>query len=174
MLMAIVALALQAAAPPAAQQGCTAPQARQFDFSVGRWDVFPTGKTTLVAHSLIEKLYGGCAIGENWIPLKGSAGGSLSNFDEHDARWHQTWVDSNGSRVEFDGGLTGGKMVLLGYWRGLNGPGQDALVRMSYTRNADGSVRQLGEQSLDHGLSWAPSFDFTYKPITRRSETVDK
>jgi hypothetical protein len=43
----------------------------------------------------------------------------------------------------------------------------EPLVRMSYSRNADGSVRQLGEQSTDDGKSWTPSFDFTYRPSTK-------
>lgn len=55
-------------------------------------------------------------------------------------------------------------MVLVGNWKGVNGPGKDAIIRMSYSKNADGSVRQLGEQSTDHGLSWQPNFDFTYRP----------
>jgi hypothetical protein len=98
------------------------------------------------------------------MPLKGTGGGSLNMFDPGDKRWHQTWHDSSNARVEFDGGLVDGKMVLQGFWKGVNGPGQDALVRMTYSRNADGSVRQLGEASTDHGLTWSTTFDFTYKP----------
>ena len=57
--------------PPA---GCTSPQARQFDFWVGKWDVYPKSNPDhKVAESLIENLYNGCAIRENWMPLKGSA-----------------------------------------------------------------------------------------------------
>jgi hypothetical protein len=40
---------------------------------------------------------------------------------------------------------------------------QDAIIRMTYSRNADGSVRQLGEQSTDFGATWSPNFDFTYR-----------
>lgn len=147
-------------APPA----CAAPEHRQFDFWVGEWRVTPTGKTNVVANSRIEKLYGGCAIRENWMPLKGSGGGSLNNYVVADKRWHQTWIDSSNSRVEFAGGLVEGEMILTGYWKGVNGPGQDALIRMTYSRNPDGTVRQHGEQSLDHGLTWSTNFDFTYHP----------
>ena len=168
----LFALAVLAAAPAPAQTippaspppACAGSEHRQFDFWVGSWDVYPTGKPRLVADSLIEKLYGGCAIRENWMPLQGTPGGSLNNFVAADKRWHQTWVDSSNARVEFAGGLVDGKMVLLGYWEGVNGPGQDALIRMTYSRAADGSVRQFGEQSTDHGLSWSTAFDFTYKP----------
>lgn len=153
--------AAPAAPPPPA---CTAPEHRQFDFWAGYWDVYPTGQTTLVAHSLIEKLYAGCAIRENWMPLKGTGGGSLNNYVTEDKRWHQTWVDSSNARVEFAGGLVAGKMVLVGDWKGVLGPGQDAVTRMTYSKGADGSVRQFGETSVDFGTTWQPSFDFTYKP----------
>lgn len=151
--------------PPPPLPACTGPEHRQFDFWVGEWSVTPTGKTNVVASSLIEKLYGGCAIRENWMPLKGSAGGSLNNF--YDGRWRQTWVDASNSRVDFAGGLVDGKMVLTGNWRGVLGPGKDALIRMTYSKNADGSVRQHGEQSTDEGKTWSTNFDFTYHPKSK-------
>ena len=43
------------------------------------------------------------------------------------------------------------------------GPGGDGLIRMTYSQNDDGSVRQHGEASFDHGLTWVDSFDFTYR-----------
>lgn len=165
MLLATLAATLAqtlSAAPPPAPPACTAIEHRQLDFWVGDWSVTPTGKTKAVASSRIEKLYGGCAIRENWMPISGSEGGSLSSF--YDGRWRQTWVDAAGSRVDFTGGLVDGKMVMTGYWQGVLGPGKHALIRMTYSRNADGSVRQHGEQSTDEGLSWSTNFDFTYHP----------
>lgn len=135
-----------------------------FDFWVGEWDVYPSGKNTLVAHSRIEKLYGGCAIRENWMPLKGTGGGSLSNLDPATGRWHQEWIGSAPGRVEFDGGPVGDRMVLTGFWRGSGPKGEDGLTRMTYSKAADGSVRQLGEFSRDQGLSWLTTFDFIYRP----------
>ena len=145
------------------QPACAAPEHRQFDFWVGSWDVYPTGKDKLVAHSLVEKIYAGCTIRENWMPLSKSDGGSLNMYDPADKRWHQTWQDSQNGRVTFDGAFLGGKLVLIGDWKGVNGPGKDAIIRMTYSRNPDGSVRQFGEQSEDFGASWSPSFDFTYR-----------
>ena len=149
----------QQASPPRA---CTRPEHRQFDFWVGYWDVYVTGKPEKkVANSLIERLYDGCTIRENWRSAS-STGGSLNMYDPADKRWHQTWHDSSNSRAEFDGGLVDGKMVLTGYWRGVLGPG-DALMRIEYIPNVDGSVLQKGDQSADHGLTWKPNFDFTYR-----------
>jgi hypothetical protein len=34
---------------------------------------------------------------------------------------------------------------------------------MTYSKNTDGSVRQLGEQSVDEGKNGKRSFDFTYR-----------
>lgn len=151
-------------APAPSPPACATPEYRQFDFWVGRWDVYPTGADKLVAHSLIERLYGGCAIRENWMPLTGGGGGSLSNYVASEKGWRQTWLDSSGARVEFTGGLVGEAMVITGSWPGAVTPGQDALVRMTYTRGPDGSVRQFGEASTDGGKTWATNFDFTYRP----------
>ena len=147
-------------APPAA---CTAPEYRQFDFWVGEWDVYPSGKDKLVSRSRIEKLYAGCTIRENWMPLSGNNGGSLNMYDPVEKRWHQLWQDSQNSRVQFDGGLVGKEMVLTGFWAGVNGPGQDGVIRMVYTPNPDGSVRQHGSISTDQGMTWSDAFDFTYR-----------
>lgn len=146
-----------AAAPtPSAAPACTSPEHRQFDFWVGRWDVYgPKGK--LQAHSLIEKLYDGCGIRENWMPLGGSGGGSLNIYLPAEKHWEQFWIDSAGSRAIFDGGWNGTAMVIQGKWGG-------PLVRITYTPNADHSVRQFGEQSTDEGKTWVTSFDLTYRP----------
>jgi hypothetical protein len=158
--------------PPAVLPArCTAPEYRQFDFWIGEWRVFKTAKPDeSVGSSLIESVYNGCGIRENWQPFSMMTGGSLNIYDQRDGRWHQTWIDSSGARVEFTGGLADGKMVLTGEWRNYAGPGKDALVRMTYSRLASGAVRQLVEVSGDAGKSWKPSFDFTYQPeFTYRS-----
>ncbi len=157
MLLSLIALAAaQAAAPPPAPPACSEPEYHQLDFWVGRWDVYPTGADKLVAHSLIEKVYG-CAVRENWMPLSNQPGGSLSVYVPGEKHWEQFWIDSSGIRAFFTGGWNGNAMVISGKWGG-------PLVRMSYSKNADGSVRQWGDQSTDEGKTWKPNFDFTYRP----------
>ncbi|RYD63493.1 MAG: hypothetical protein EOP58_11305 [Sphingomonadales bacterium] len=161
-LIAAASLAAQtASAPTPATAPCASANHRAFDFWIGKWDVTPFAGGPLVAHSRIEGLYDGCAIRENWMPLKGSGGGSLSNYDAEG--WHQTWVDSSGARVLFEGGYQGEAMVLTGHWRGIAN-GKDGLVRMTYTRQPGGAVRQKGDVSADNGQTWTPSFDFLYSP----------
>ena len=153
MIAAAAAFALAQAAPVASP--CDAPEYHQFDFWAGRWDVYnPKGQ--MVAHSLIERVYG-CGIRENWMPIGKPGGGSLSIYVADEKKWEQFWIDSSGTRAFFTGGWNGSAMVITGKWGG-------PLVRMTYSKNADGSVRQFGEQSTDKGRTWTSSFDFTYRP----------
>ena len=182
----LILLASAAAAGPAAAQtstsstpapapqgppppACNSPEHRQFDFWVGRWDVYRTGTDTLVAHSLIESLYGGCAIRENWMPLRGSGGGSLNSWLPRQGVWRQAWVDSANSWAIFEGGIEDGAMVISGVWPGAAGPGSEPLVRIRYSREDGGAVRQAGQISTDGGQTWAPSFDLTYRPSAART-----
>jgi hypothetical protein len=148
------------AAPP--PSGCTSPESRQFDFWVGHWDVFrKAAPTQLVAHSLIEKLYAGCAIRENWMPLSGGDGGSLSAYVPEKKMWRQFWLDTSGAAVDFFGGWNGKSMVITGVWPQPGKPRQQ--TRMTYTKLADGSVEQAGVTSDDNGKSWQPGFDLIYR-----------
>lgn len=174
-MRAILPLLLLFSAPTAAQMSppvppanlpanCTAPEHRQFDFWIGEWRVFRTAKPDeSVGKSTIESVYNGCGIRENWRPYSLNTGGSLNSYDRATRTWRQAWIDSSGSRVDFEGGLVDGTMVLSGLWRGFGGPGKDATVRMTYLRLEGGAVRQLGEVSRDGGQTWTPSFDFTYR-----------
>ncbi len=148
-----------------APQGCSSPESRQFDFWVGRWNVYPSAHPDQqVAISLIENLYSGCAIRENWMPLKGGGGGSLNSYVPGEAKWKQTWIDDSGSRADFIGGWNGAAMVLEGEWPQPEHPHQR--TRMTYTPHPDGSVEQAGESSDDGGKTWTASFDFIYRRAT--------
>ena len=160
-------LAGEEASEPAVQArptSCDGAGFAQFDFWAGEWDVYPTGGDKQVAESHIERLHAGCAIRETWMPFKGQGGSSLSSYDGATGKWHQTWIGSSPGRVEFEGGSDmPDTMVLTGWWPNAGGPGKDGWIRMTYSANADSSVRQLGEASFDDGKSWQPSFDFTYR-----------
>lgn len=147
-----------APAPPA---GCTSAESRQFDFWVGHWSVSrknpPQRK---VATSLIEKLYSGCAIRENWMPLHGDDGGSFNSYLPDKHGWQQLWVDSAGSWANFTGGWDGHAMVLEGVWPQPGHPQQR--TRMSFRPLPDGTVEQSGVTSDDDGKTWQPGFDLIY------------
>lgn len=159
-LAPLPALAQTAAPKPPA---CSAAEHHQFDFWIGRWDAVETADGKPGGRSLIEALYGGCALRENWTQA-GYSGGSLNTYDRTTKQWRQTWTDSNGTWREYVGGLVDGRMVLVSVHPAVADPAKTVHDRMIFTKNADGTVRQLGEQSADGGGTWKVTFDYTYRP----------
>ena len=144
-------------APPA----CVAPEYRQFDFWVGEWDVqTPDGK--LAGTNRIERILGGCVLQESWKGARGMTGHSFNTYDPGDRMWHQTWVDDRGTLLLLAGEFRDGAMVLNGA-TAARGTSKAALHRITWTPNADGTVRQLWESSEDGGKSWAVAFDGSYR-----------
>jgi hypothetical protein len=133
----------------------------QFDFWIGKWDVTNTGDHKPAGSSLIESLYGGCTLRENWRET-GFNGGSLNTYNVADKHWHQTWTDSSGTWREFVGGLEHGKMVLIWRHASVKFDGKAVQERIIFSRNPDGSVRQYSDQSLD-GANWILRYDYTYR-----------
>jgi hypothetical protein len=137
--------------PRTAQQDA----ARQFDFWLGEWEVFlPNGRKA--GDSRIESIAAGCALLENWSGNGGFSGKSLNTYDRTDQRWHQSWVDSSGSRLDLAGTFADKRMVLSS--TGKTGPVQ----RIAWSVDDDGSVRQLWESSSDEGKTWTVQFDGRY------------
>lgn len=169
-LAALPAFASEPAAPSTQPKPpCHHADYRALDFWVGEWDVFRRDTGEMVARSSIVALHDGCVIREQWMPVVGAGGSSLSHYDRHSRQWHQLWLDSSGGRVNFSGGPVGDAMVITGWWPDVNGPGQDALIRMTYSRGANGSVMQRGEASIDQGRTWELNFLFEYRPHVQGS-----
>jgi tetratricopeptide (TPR) repeat protein len=135
------------------------PEFRQFDFWIGEWDVKnPQGVT--VGSSSVQLILGRCIIFENWSGGGGNNGKSFNIYDVNDIKWHQSWVDDKGTFTHYIGGIVNGDMVVTGDGAIVNG--KKTLLRMTYTRLANGDVRQHGENSADDGKTWTTSYDFTY------------
>jgi len=158
---ALVASAESARAQAPARRACEAAEHRQFDFWVGRWDVYgPKGKKA--GENRIEVIAEGCALLEQWTGSGGFSGKSLNIYDAGDRRWHQTWVDSGGTLLVLAGGLAERSMVMSGATPSPTDPTRTVQQRITWTPNADGSVRQLWESSADGGKSWTVVFDGRY------------
>ena len=152
------AIALAAACPPVAAGPCDAPAHRAFDFWIGEWEVrTPDGK--LAGVNRIGREYGGCVLHERYDTGRGYSGESLNMYDPARKVWHQTWVDTSGTLLLLDGGLRAGSMVLEGQTVGSDG--QVTRHRITWTPNANGSVRQHWE-STDNKGQWITAFDGTY------------
>ena len=155
-------LVLCALVPPAnAQQTapCSDPAYRQFDFWVGKWEVFrPDGK--VAGTNRIEKEYGGCVLHERYATPGRYTGESLNSYDPARKMWHQTWVDNSGMLLLLEGQFNGKSMVLEG--KTLDQMAKETKHRITWTPHADGSVRQLWE-STDAKGAWTVAFDGLYK-----------
>ena len=135
------------------------PEARQFDFWLGDWDVTnPAGK--LAGTNKIESIAAGAGLLENWTGAGGYTGRSLNAWNAARKQWQQYWVGSDGGVLELVGGIVEGRMVLSAE-REVRG--QRRLERITWTPNADGTVRQLWEQSTDGGKTWTTGFDGLYR-----------
>src|SRR5215510_2846210 len=125
---------------------CGAPENRQFDFWIGDWQVHkPDG--SFAGINRISNEYGGCVIHERYATGKGYSGESLNAYDATRKVWHQTWVDDSGLLLTLEGSWNGKSMVLEG-----------GKQRITWTPNADGSVRQLWEAADEKG-AWSVVFD---------------
>lgn len=145
---ASVLLASSGHAAPAPSP-CSSPEHRQFDFWIGEWRVSkPDGSFAGTNRITLE--YGKCVIHERYVTGKGYSGESLNAYDAVRKVWHQTWVDTDGLLLTLEGRWDGKNMVLEG-----------AKQRITWTPNADGSVRQLWE-SVDARGAWTVVFDGRY------------
>ena len=160
---ALLSLSLTAfAVAQTAPQPALPPESRQFDFWVGDWDVTtPEGKPA--GTNKIEQVSGGAALLENWQgdPAAGGGNGkSLNTYNRGKKQWQQFWVGSGGGVLELAGGIVDASMVLKGEHEVR---GQHLLERITWTPRADGSVRQLWDQSTDGGKTWQVVFDGMYR-----------
>lgn len=139
-------------------------RSHDFDFWIGEWDVYAGDQ--LAGTNSIRPLMDGCVLQEQWKGAKGSEGTSFNFYDPQRKAWRQVWVWRQGSTLELEGKLDGRAMVLSGSSKQANGA--DVLNRITWTPNADGSVRQHWQTSGDGGVTWADSFDGRY---VRRANT---
>ena len=150
------------AQPPAPKPPPPPPVNHDFDFWLGDWNVAtPDGKPA--GTSRIESIAGGYGLLENWTGDPAAGGGdgkSLNCYNAARQQWQQFWVGSGGGVLELAGGPADGSMVLSGSHLVR---GQALTERITWTPHADGSVRQLWEQSRDGGKTWRSIFDGLYR-----------
>ena len=157
----IVILLMVTGATAFAQQPCSAePHSHDFDFWIGEWDVYQTGTQTLVGHSVVQSISGGCAILENWTATQGNTGKSINYYNPLTSKWEQDWIGSGG-----------------GPQRYLNGEYKDNVMHFTYESMANGkkvtgnfkfynmgkdTVRQYQDVNNDDGKTVTVSYDLTY------------
>jgi hypothetical protein len=130
---------------------CTAPEGRQFDFWLGRWNDEFIGQGP--ATSEITRDDEGCNIYEHFM-AGGGHGRSVSFYVPDTGKWYQTYVDDSGGRLLLGGALVSEGMVLVT-------EGTTTFSRITWSK-IGARVRQLGEETVDGGATWTTTFDGTY------------
>ncbi len=112
---ALMALALLSLPLLAIAQPCAEPESAQFDFWVGRWEVYAQGK--LAGHNTISRIHGGCTLLEEYSAA-GSAyeGRSFNYYDPTDEQWQQAKKDTIGGLLKEDFRTLPGKMPMTADW----------------------------------------------------------
>lgn len=141
---------------------CNQPQADEFDFWVGQWNLeWGDGKT---GTNVIEKTLAGCVIMEKFdgatsIPLRGM---SLSSYNSDLGKWQQTWVDNQGGYLDFVGEYEDSRMVLK---RDTMIEGKPVKQRMIWYDIEDDSLNWNWERSMDGGETWEVLWEIRYRRI---------
>jgi hypothetical protein len=141
---------------------CETPQHRAFDYWVGEWTVHDTAGTQ-IAESSIRRVAEGCAISEEWRPIGGPQGVSISWYNPADQQWHQQWVGGGGWIAWFDGNPEDGNMTLTTKPNPANPGG--GITRMVYSQPRTDVVLQSLYVSQDGGKTWQPNFKGEYRKM---------
>ncbi|MEO8413741.1 MAG: tetratricopeptide repeat protein [Ginsengibacter sp.] len=137
------------------------PHAREFDFWIGEWDVYPTGSSQLVGSSSIQMGSGGCFLLENWTAIGFPNTGKSMNFvDPATDKWKQVWVGSEGTITEYINGVY--KDSVMEFESTQKSPQGMAKIRFRFFNQGTGKVRQFQESTTDDGKTWIVAYDLTY------------
>jgi hypothetical protein len=144
---------------------CSAPEASQFDFWTGDWNL--TWSDTLHGTNHVEKIFGTCATQENFTdPNTNFHGKSWSVYNTNYKMWQQTWVDDQGGYIALTGGMTGDSMVLATAEKTvpqkISASGK-IISRMVYYNIAKNSFDWNWEASTDSGKSWKINWHIHYE-----------
>ncbi len=132
----------------------------QFDFWLGSWDC--TWGEDGKGSNRVERILDGKVIQENFdggasMDLQGI---SHSVWDPERQLWCQTWVDNNGSYLDFTGGFVDGQMVLS---RDAIVRGEACKQRMVWYDITEDGFDWNWERSDDGGKTWKVNWQIRYK-----------
>lgn len=123
---------------------CCTENHKAFDFWVGTWlvtnpDGSPAGSSTIV------KSERDCVVNENWTSAKAGYTGTSTNFyNQINGQWEQLWIDNSGDHLKLKGNRVGNQMILISD-EFENANGELNRNRITWTKNEDGTVRQIWE-----------------------------
>jgi hypothetical protein len=150
----------------AAAGPCGAPEQRQFDFWVGDWELtWPGEKAGETGHgtNTVKRILDGCVVQESFsgrgaMRLRGT---SISIFDTTAGKWKQTWVDNEGSYLDFTGEFKDGQLILQR--EAIKKDGARVLQRMVWKNITASQFDWNWEASSDGGKTWIVQWPIHYK-----------
>ena len=159
LLFTMLMLALLSAHAQNNQKPCSAPEARQFDFWIGDWDLYSAD--TITGHNSVYKVMDACTVQENFSNPAGYIGKSWSVYSPLSKQWQQTWVDNQGGYIPLTGKFEDGKMTLVTPTRNLPN-GKTITSRMVYYNISKESFDWDWQASQDGGTTWKSSWLIHY------------
>lgn len=143
------------------QKPCSAPEASQFDFWVGNWDLI--WKDTNHGTNTILKIMDGCTVNENFnSPSQNYSGSSWSVYNPTLKLWQQTWVDNQGGYITLSGKFENGAMTLTTQSSKLP-DGSEIIYHMIYYNISKENFDWKWESSKDNGITWQTNWLIHYK-----------
>ena len=139
--------------------------ARQFDFWLGEWDcAWHDGERRHVATNSVYLDLGDKVVVENFDgrPSLDFQGLSFSVYDRNARCWKQTWVDSEGSYLDFTGRFENGVMELR---RDGELDGAPAIFRMRWENIERDSFDWSWQRSDDDGETWTSLWEIEYSRV---------
>lgn len=152
-----------------AAKPCSQAESKQFDFWLGEWTAsWPAsgGQPTGTGHNSIKKTLDDCVVEESFSGLESSPlrGMSVSMFNPATNKWQQTWVDNQGSYLDFVGEFDGKQMVLSR--EATNKQGQKVWQRMVWKNITPDAFDWSWESSKD-GKEWQVNWPIRYQRVKR-------
>ncbi|MGH2592089.1 MAG: hypothetical protein ACRDGG_01105 [Anaerolineae bacterium] len=153
----------QAGAGASASSLSSPPEARQFDFWIGEWNLtWAEGgrgansiRAILNRRVTLENFDGSPS-----TPLQGM---SVSTYNPRLGKWQQTWVDNQGSYLDFVGEFKDGKMALQ---REAVIDGEEIVQRMVWYNITRDELEWNWERSDDRGRTWKVLWHIHYRRIS--------
>jgi hypothetical protein len=157
-IVTVAFLFVAGAAVAQTQSNTPPPEASQFDFWVGEWDA--TWGENLHGVNRVTKRWGMVVVEEfDGRPGMALEGHSVSVYDVPSKQWKQTWVDNQGSYLDFTGGFADGRMTLS---RSFEQNGKTVHQRMVWYDIQPKQFDWNWERSLDGGKTWEVVWKIRY------------
>lgn len=143
------------------QKPCSAPEASQFDFWVGSWDL--SWNDTSHGTNTMQKIMDGCAVNENFYdPAMKYSGSSWSMYNPQLKIWQQTWIDNQGGYIALSGKFENNEMTLTTQPQKL--PNEKEIIsRMVFYNITPANFDWRWESTKDNEASWQTNWLIYYK-----------